>query len=115
MPRLRFGLRWLMVAVALVAVLLEGWIVWRRYTFHRDQAAMITRAAAGLRRIMSRLSPAQLARATQLDFEDGKPAVSATPYAARRMLARMDQMARYHEYAARHPWLPALPEPLEAK
>ena len=116
MPQFRFTVRWMMVAVAIVAVLLESWIVWRRFTFHRHQAVLTARTEAGLRRSMIRYSPAQLLTGgTSLDFEDGKPSVPMTLENCERMLARMEQVKRHHEYAARHPWLFAVPEPPEAR
>ncbi len=105
MPRAQFTLRRMIVIVALVAVLLEGWIVWNRYAYSRERAATIARFAAMLRRRLVN-SPAELARGTHLDFEDGNPAVPATPVNARRMIVRMDLLTARYERAARHPWLP---------
>ena len=113
MPRFRFTVRRMMIAVAIVAVLLESWIVWRRYTLHRDKAALIAKTIPILQRRMAQLSPTQTARGTLLDFEDGKPSVPMNLANSRTMLARMEQLLRHYEYAARHPWLPTVSEPPE--
>ena len=115
LPRIRFTVRRMMLAVAIAAVVMEGWIVWGRYTYHRDQAALTARTAAGLRRMMARLPPKRLARGTYLDFEDGSPSVPATPEACQQFLAHLDRIARKHQYAARHPWLPVTPDPPKPK
>jgi len=114
MPRPRITLRWLMVAVALAAIALEGWIVWRRYVYYRERAATISRAAATLRTKLA-TDPVRLARGTHLDFEDGTPPVPATSEPALRMIARMEQLAKRYRRAARYPWLPVAPDPPEPK
>jgi hypothetical protein len=86
----RLTTRRLMVIVAAVAVVLEGWIVWGRYTYHRDRAARIASTAAGFRRLIAKVSPKRLARGTMLCFEDGRPDVPATPEACQQFLSHLD-------------------------
>ena len=105
LPGFRFAIRTMMISVTIAAVVLEGWIVLGRYTYHRDRAAGIARTAAGVRRLIAKAPPERLARGTRLDFEDGSPGVPATPEACQQFLSRLDRMAREHEYAARHPWI----------
>ena len=114
MPRVRCTVRRMMVIVALVAVLLEGWIVWNRYAYCRERAATLAGFAAVLRRGIVK-DPVELARGTHLDFEDGSAAVPATPVHARRMIDKMDQLAGKYARAARHPWLPLEAELRESK
>ncbi len=111
----RFTTRRLMVIVAIVAVILEGWIVWGRYMYHRDRAVLAMRVAAGLRQMMAKSSPARLARGTYLDFEDGSDGVPATPEACQRLLVYLERLARKHKRAASRPWLPVAPDLPEPK
>jgi hypothetical protein len=111
LPRVRFTVRRMMLAVAIVAVVLEGLIVLGRYRYHRDRAARVARTAVALRRMIAKLPPGQKALRTDLDDEDGSPAVLATPEACEKFLAHLDRVVRKHEYAARHPWLPIEPDP----
>ena len=105
MPRVRVTLRGLMVAIAVVALSMEGWIVWGRYSFCRERAAKISWLANSLRDRLAK-DPVELARGTHLNFEDGLPAVPASPVPARRMIGRMERLAQRYEQAARRPWLP---------
>lgn len=106
MPRFRFTVRRLMVVVAVIALTVQAGIVWRRYSYHREKATGYAKIAKGLRSLTRRLSPAQLARGTSLDFEDGKPAVPATPDMVQKMVDLLEQKARLHALAAREPWRP---------
>jgi hypothetical protein len=98
LPRVRFTVRRMMVAVAIMALCLTAWSFWAR----RDERF--------LKFAIEAMTHATLARA----YETGRPFDS-------RVRAPVDpQKAAYHaalvrkyEYAARYPWLPVLPDPPE--
>jgi hypothetical protein len=94
-----------MATVAVVAIALGCWIAWKRHVYNRDQAVLARKVAVGLRGMMDRIPPAELARGTRLDLGDGGPPVAATPDGCRKFLEYMDRSARKFEKGARYPWL----------
>ena len=104
-PRPRFTVRGLMATVAIVAIVLGSWIIWKRHVYNRDQAVLARKVAAGLRRMMDTIPPAELARGTRLDLGNGGPPVNATPEACQKFLKYVDRSAKKYERAARYPWL----------
>ena len=113
MSRIRLTLRKAMILVAVVAVGLGGWIVWRRHEHYRDLAEKVAGTAAGLRRMMAKFPPPQLERGSSLDFEDGNPAVPATPEACERFLLHLERVTQQYQRIARFPWLPVPPGTFE--
>ena len=92
LPRVRFTVRRMMVAVAAVALMSYGVVLWRRASEYRGRAD-----SYGIRVIMvdSGLSPDDLERKN------------------RRLNEYYESMQRKYDRAARYPWLPVAPDPPE--
>jgi hypothetical protein len=99
LPRVRFTVRRMMVAVALVALCLAAWSYWDR----RDERFLEFAVKA--------MTHTTLAR----DYETGRPFGSLLERAPvnPRKAAYHAALARKYERAASHPWLPVAPDPPE--
>jgi hypothetical protein len=131
LPRLRFTVRQLMLAVAVAALLTGGIVLARRSAHYRREAEFHSRAAARLR--AEQRSKASTARAGREQaemwtrrardagsktaaqaVEDTAPGIAPYEAAARAAGATADNhdlLARKYERAARYPWLPVEPDP----
>jgi hypothetical protein len=99
LPRVRFTVRRLMVAVAIVALCLPAWSFWAR----RDERYLEFAIKA--------MKHNTLAEA----YETGRPLGSLRERARVNpcKAAYHATLARKYEYAASHPWLPVAPDPPE--
>jgi hypothetical protein len=109
MPRFRFTVRRMMVAVAIVGFLLGAAAMWRIAASRGASAAYHAREAEFSRRSLK-------------DYRDGRVTLrgTLTDREAARIARRLERIAPYHdvlarkyERAARYPWLPVEPDPPE--
>ena len=125
-PRMRFTVRWIMAAVAVVAVLLFAVVQLDRFrklgVSYSRRAAELKSEEAYTRRNIQRTEVVIANIRARLEPADGKG-----EHRLRSLLdEQRDQMARYAEYAhylaelrskyqhaARYPWLPVEPDPPE--
>jgi hypothetical protein len=100
-PRPRFTVRWMMVAVAMVAVLLGGELMRRR------RAACLERLAwlAKHEKILAASKPEEEREIASLYLKHGKQ------MGVEEALEEIARQRRRYEYAASHPWLPVPPDP----
>jgi hypothetical protein len=116
LPRVRFTVRRMMLAVAIVALTLEGSIVWNRYTYCRNRTAMLAAQVAYLRGFAAKApSPKAVIRGFVIELRPGTPPVQATGETIRDWTAYLETLARKAERESRRPWLPVEPDPLYAK
>ena len=105
MARLRFKLRWLMVAVAVVALGVWGERMRRASSAYREQAEFYRYLLTTPRNNPSTSEGASVAEKS-LDI--------ATEVAReRRLMHYIEAMLAKYEHAARRPWLPVEPDPPE--
>ena len=99
MPRFRFTVRRMMVAVAIVAMLLGAWAALARRTANLRQVALEHGQKAG-----------------RLEIETVTSAISQGEAARRMEIVHWhDAMSAKYERAARYPWLTVAPDPPEPK
>ncbi len=91
LPRLRLRLRTLLIAVAVVAVVLDGWRVWKRREWRLERVRLHRRLAAS-------------ARAGR----DGMLSFKPHPEWAEKH----EQLSRLYEGVAWFPWLPPPHDPV---
>ena len=101
LPRVRFTVRRLMIAVAVVAVLLGGELLRRKRADRLERLAWL----AGRERMLlaNRHDPSLEIAAGNL--KHGKP------MGVEEALQEIAKQRRRFEYAAAHPWLPVPPDP----
>jgi hypothetical protein len=101
LPRVRFTVRRLMIAVAVVAVLLGGELIRRQRAARLERLAWLARCE----RMLATSHPEEEREIASPYLKHGKQmgVVEALQEIARQRL-------RY-EYAASHPWLPVPPDP----
>ena len=111
-PRPRFSLRGLMIAVAIQAVAMGGVAIYHRWQdyrcrslvyaeFERDEAASLDDGRTGLCGLY-RMS---------LSAEDRRAAVASYRQYRLEITAYYRSMRRKYEYAAAHPWIIVEPDP----
>ncbi len=101
-----------MAAVALAAILIEGWIVWGRYVATRDRAVMLTGHVKGLRRqVAAAPTPKSLIRGIVVEFHPGEPAVRPTAETLAAWADHLESLANKAARDSRRPWMPIPPDP----
>jgi hypothetical protein len=116
LPLVRVTVRRMMLAVAIVAMTLEGSIVWNRYTYCHNRAATLTAQVAYLRGFAAKApSPKAVIRGFVIELRPGTPPVPATGETIREWTAYLEALAQKAERESRRPWLPVEPDPLYAK
>jgi hypothetical protein len=112
LPRFRFTVRRMMVAVALLAIILEGSIVWVRYSSSRARAEMITAQVGYLRGLAAKApTPKAVIRGLVLGVRPGTPPVPATGETIAEWTDYLETLARKADRESRRPWLPVEPDP----
>jgi hypothetical protein len=101
LPRLRFRIRWMMTVVALVAVLMGGFRLWRLRESYRQQAAWHRRLE---------VSSGRIARYAGAMSRIGIEPPGAGAALSKRAEYRAKMRQKYEQAAAR-PWLPVEPDP----
>jgi len=103
--RVRFTLRWIMAAVALVALLLGLWRMWVRRAYCLQQAKWHSIQEAGFRGDSDSFQwEAGLRRKTG-DFVEAKELeTQSTEY--RHESEHQARLKRAYEHVSSHPWLP---------
>ena len=111
LSRVRFTVRRMMVAVAVVAVSLNlVMVTWRCFSFsHR--ATLYSHLASHLSRYAGKY-PADTVLPNTIYRRTAKgPTVALTGGGAAKLAAHYDALARKYKHAAAYPWLPIEPDP----
>jgi hypothetical protein len=103
MPRFRFTVRRMMVAMAVVAVLCGGEVLRRRRAFYLERADLYAKHEDGYLRSVADLT--KLAKEV--------PALREAASNIRQLAERAAARRRCYERAARYPWLAIPPDPPE--
>ncbi len=110
LPRVRFTVRWLMIATAIVGLLLAGgrWSVemWMERQRRLEQVAEQTRRMIGIR---SEISRGRKLLATRSEPERTRAAKAIDAY-ERRKIEYHGRLRTKYERAALLPWLPVPPD-----
>jgi hypothetical protein len=108
MPRLRFRLGWLMLAVVAAALILWGHTLWRRHETYQHRAVSNAFLARQFREAYETRSKNLFA------FQHG-PVFAVTPELRLEWAEYHETLARLCQRAGRHPWeaLPPFPDPPE--
>jgi len=125
-PRLRFTIRLLMIAVAIVGVFLTAArlvYLWRHYqalaAMHASKEVNYVRQAQGAERRQdwcarqATIANLQSASVRGSTWERLATSSGAIAHDLRRLAAHESRLKRTYERAARHPWLPVEPDPPE--
>jgi hypothetical protein len=103
----RFSLRWLMVAVAVAAMLIGGVVLWRKRSLHLERAT-VEAASEMQSRALIKVYESAITTSAAPSVADGY----------RHWVEVHREEADYHgmlrskyERAARHPWLSVAPDP----
>lgn len=111
-PRVRFTVRRMMVALAVVAIILESSLVWTRYTSRRHKAAQLTAQIKYLRGFAAKSpSPKAVIPGFVIELNPGTTPVPATGETIAAWTAYLESLARKAEVESRHPWLPDEADP----
>ena len=105
MPRLRFKLRWLMVAVAVVALGVWGVRMRRASSAYRERAEFYRYLLTTPR---NNPPPAEGASVAEQSLD-----IATEVARARRLMHYCEVMQAKYERAARRPWIPVEPDPPE--
>ena len=112
LPRVRFTVRRMMITVAVVAIILEGWIVWTRYSSRRNKAAQLAVQIKYLRGFAAKApSPKTVIRGFVIELNPGTPPVPATGETIVAWTAYLESLSRKAERESRHPWMPDEADP----
>lgn len=112
LPRVRITVWRMMTAVAVVAIILEGSIVWSRYSSRRNKAARLAGQIKYLRGFAAKApSPKTVIRGFVIELNPGTPPVPATGETIMAWTAYLESLARKAEREARHPWMPDEADP----
>ena len=98
-PRVRFTVRRLMVAVAVVAILCGASVLVRRSSYFRAKAVRY-RVRVGMER--------SLLSMLMMRYDSSEPEWAGP---RRRRISRLQELMRKYDRAARYPWLPVAPDP----
>jgi hypothetical protein len=113
LPRVRLTVRWLMVAVAIVA--LVAWLapVRRQQESYAARAAIYRRYAQSFRAKYEGRSNVVFSHPFLRDgwCNDSGPDIAATPELQREWAEYCERLASKYERAARYPWLPVPSDP----
>lgn len=100
-----------MIAVAVAALAMEGWIVWGRYTTSRARATMLAAHIRGLRRqVAAAKTPTSLIRGLVIEYPSGRE-VRPNAETLAAFGDYLETLAHKAERDARRPWLPTPPDP----
>jgi len=129
LPRVRFTVRRLMVAVSVVGLALGGWLTYRRWVVYREKAAWhaaqegwarfyLGGGMAVIRMADGRVEEVNGPVAVRTPTADGgltEFTIPPTPgYDAETLTRRADHHARFrrkYEHASARPWLAVVPDP----
>ena len=116
LPRVRLTIRRMMVAVAIVAIALEGSIVWIRYRYSSKRALDLTKQIRYLHGFAAKApSPTTVIRGFVIELNPGAEPVPATGETIKEWTTYLDGLARKAERESRHPWLTIEPDPPYSK
>jgi hypothetical protein len=110
-PRVRFTVRRLMVAAAILALTMWGASTCRRLIYYRQRAALFAGLTAGLRAHTDGVAPGAALPGTFIRRGAQGPNLPVTRELATRWIDYYEALARKYEAASARPWLPVPPDP----
>jgi hypothetical protein len=111
LPRVRFTVRRLMIVVAVAAGLMAAWVGLARLRLLSSDYRARAEQHAGIEETLRRIVASDGADAP-VDISPG-PGLRSRRFTARAVAEHEAALRRKYERAARYPWLPVEPDPLE--
>jgi hypothetical protein len=113
LPRVRFTVRRLMMVVAVAVALMAAWVGLARLRLLSADYRARAEQYAGIEETLGRIVASHGADAP-VDISPG-PGLRSRRFTAQAVAEHEAALCRKYERAARYPWLPVPPDPLEPR